>query len=127
MPAGRPSKYSPEMCDVVVELGKEGASKHEMALELGIHIDTFIEWVKDENKPEFSEAVKKAVSYSQGWWEKKGRQATMGGVDGFNPTSFIFNMKNRFPGDWKDKRETEHSGGVTIKKATVEFIDGPES
>jgi hypothetical protein len=26
-----------------------------------------------------------------------------------NPTAFIFNMKNRFPDDWKDKKEVDNT------------------
>lgn len=103
MPAGRPSKYKPEFCEQVIEYGKEGMSLHEMALELDICYDTLNEWCKE--KPEFSEAVKKARSYSQGWWEKLGRSAAAGGVNNFNATAYIFNKKNRFPADWRDKQE----------------------
>ena len=112
MPAGRPTKYDPAFCDVVIELGCTGASKVEMACKLGISRDSFD--VYEKTHPQFSEAVKEAVAYSQAWWEEKGRTATFGGVDNFNATAFIFNMKNRFPGDWKDKRETELSGTVEL-------------
>lgn len=83
-----------------------------MALELGIHYSTFDDW--QNNNPEFSDAVKAAERISQGWWEKQGRLATFGGCEGFNATSYIFNMKNRFKEDWREKVEQEHSGGVTI-------------
>lgn len=121
-PIGRPTKYTPEMCDKIIELGKIGASKHEMALELDISIDTFMVW-QEENK-DFSEAVSRAVNLSQGWWEKSGRVATFGGYDGFNATSFIFNMKNRFKNDWRDKQENELSspgGGPLV--TTVNFVN----
>jgi transposase len=111
MPGGRPTKYTPDMCDRIIELGKVGASKHEMAMEIDVAVSTFDVW-QNENK-EFSEAVKKAVEFSQAWWEKQGRLATFGAFDGFNATSFIFNMKNRFRDSWRDKQETEHSGNTT--------------
>lgn len=103
----RPSDYDPAYCDTVIELGKTGASKAEMAAELGCARSTFALW--EGAHPEFSEAVKDAVSWSQAWWEKQGRIATFGGVDGFNSTAFIFNMKNRFPSDWKDKQEVDQN------------------
>lgn len=107
-PVGRPTKYKPEFCDMVIEFGKTGASKAEMALDLDIAMSTFDVWQNDI--PEFMEAVKRAVSYSQGYWEKQGRLATFGGVQGFNPTSFIFNMKNRFKEDWRDVVKNEMTG-----------------
>lgn len=110
-PGGRPSCYDPSFCDKVIELGKEGASKAEMALELGISRDSFNLYEKE--KPEFSEAVKEAVSCAQGWWEKKGREAVFASKD-FNATAFIFNMKNRFKEDWSDRVINEHAGAVSI-------------
>jgi hypothetical protein len=108
MAGGRPTKYKREMCATVIECGKEGMGKAEMACELGIHHSTFAAW--QEKHPEFSEAVKEALLNSQAWWERNGRVATFGGVEGFNATSYIFQMKNRFPLDWRDKREHEHAG-----------------
>jgi hypothetical protein len=116
MTAGRPSKYDPSFCDRVIELAATGASKAEIALDLDIAYSTFDVWQNEI--PEFSEAVKRAERISQGWWEKQGRIATFGGVDGFNSTSYIFNMKNRFKADWRDKVEQEQSGNVTYTIAT---------
>lgn len=105
MPAGRPTKYRPEMCDTIIELGKTGAGRAEMATEIDICRDTFNEWTA--NNPQFSDAVKLALQHSQSWWEQQGRLATFGGTDGFNATSYIFNMKNRFPDEWRDKKEVD--------------------
>lgn len=104
MPAGRPTKYDPSICDTVVEMGKYGASKAEMALELDIDYSTFLAW--QQKHKEFSEAVKKATDNSQGWWEKLGRQAAKGDVEGFNGTAYVFNMKNRFK--WADRAEVDN-------------------
>lgn len=112
MTAGAPTKYQEEFCERVIEMGKYGASKCEMACKLGISMDSFTRYEKDYDK--FCGAVKEAMAHSQAWWEEKGRDATFGGVEGFNATSFIFNMKNRFAADWKDKRETELSGGLEV-------------
>jgi hypothetical protein len=112
MPAGRPTDYKPEYCDKVISLGRDGASKAEIAHALGVSRNTLDNWAASH--PEFLSAVKEAVSLAQGWWESEGRKATFGASPGFNATAFIFTMKNRFPDDWKDKRETEISGDLTI-------------
>ena len=104
----RPTKYKREMCETVIACGDQGMGSREMARELDIHHSTFVAWQNEH--PEFSAAVKEALNRSQAWWESKGRQATFGGVEGFNATSFIFNMKNRFPADWRDKQHVEGSG-----------------
>lgn len=67
-----------------------------------------------EQHEDFSTSVKRGLEKAQAWWEEKGRQATFGGIDGFNATSYIFQMKNRFKEDWRDKIEQEHSGTMAV-------------
>lgn len=119
MPAGRPSKYDPAICNVLDGMGHGGEGMAEAIVACGISRDTFYRW-QDEHQ-EFSDAVKAMRGRSQSWWEQQGRIATFGGTEGFNATSYIFNMKNRFPDEWRDKKEVE--GNLTIKNATVEFLD----
>lgn len=101
---GRPTLYDPAFCQQVIDLGKQGASKAEMALALDCARPTMDAWIAAHS--EFAYAVKLAIDLAQGWWEAEGRKATFGAKPGFNATSYIFNMKNRFSADWKDK--TEH-------------------
>lgn len=106
-PVGRPSKYKPEFCDVVIAAGEEGKTLAGMAEACDVHRETLNDWM-DAN-PEFSVAVKRGLQKAQACWEDKGMQATFGGVEGFNATSFIFNMKNRFKEDWRDKHEVDNT------------------
>lgn len=114
---GRPTKYTPEMCDAVIALGEDGAGKAEMAKAIGIDRDTFKEWCK--TNPIFSAAVKKAVDASQAWWEEQGRRRTFDAGPMFSATSYIFQMKNRFPDDWRDvsRQEQTGAGGGPVKIA----------
>lgn len=118
MSAGRPSKYTPEFCERVIDAGSEGKTITEMADDLDIARSTIYEWI--DTYPEFSDAIKRGLQKAQAWWERNGRLATFGGVDGYNATSYIFQMKNRFPDDWRDKQEREHTGanGGPIKIET---------
>ncbi len=118
MPGGRPTSYKPEYCERVVELGAEGMGKLEICRELKIHYTTFEAW--QEVHPEFSEAVKEALLQSQAWWEAEGRRATFGGCDGFNATSYIFQMKNRFRNDWNDTQRVVGAGADGEHKHKVE-------
>jgi hypothetical protein len=121
MAAGRPTKYDPAMCDRVIELGVDGLTLAEMAGELDITRETLRMWCNEH--PEFSCAVKAGVDKAQAWWEGQGRIATFGGCDGFNATSYIFQMKNRFKEDWRDKVEQEHSGGVRVERVERLIVD----
>ena len=105
---GRPTKYKPEMCDIVIELMKEGASQQEVLGELGISNATFYKW-KQENE-EFSETIKRGIRLSQAWWEKEGRTSLRDRE--FNYTGWYMNMKNRFK--WADKQEVKNEGNITV-------------
>ena len=129
---GRPSKYDPAYCATVIELGREGASKAEMTHALGVSRPTMDGWAAQH--PEFLYSVKEAIDLAQGWWEQKGREATFGGSPGFNATAFIFQMKNRFPNDWRDRQEHRHSGPnggpiptVDLTNASNDDLDRLES
>ncbi|MEJ6568572.1 MAG: hypothetical protein QNL80_06870 [Akkermansiaceae bacterium] len=94
---------------------QEGKGKAEIACALGICRDTLHDWAK--TKPEFSDAIKRAYEEALAWWEKRGREATFGEVKGFNATSYIFQMKNRFKDDWRDKidHDREFTGDIHVK------------
>ena len=111
MPAGRPSKYSPAYCDLVIEHMSDGASLTSFAAEIGVARSSINEWM--ENHPEFSEAVKIGKAKCAAWWEKLGRSNAVSG-DG-NATLVIFGLKNMGAEDWREKQEVEHSGGVTFQ------------
>lgn len=121
MPAGRPTKYDPSFCDTVLESGTAGKTLAGMAEDLDIDRSTLNDWM--EQHEEFSRAVKRGLQKAQAWWEDQGRIATFGGVEGFNATSYIFQMKNRFRDDWRDKQEREHSGSVKYEKVERVIVD----
>lgn len=110
----RPTKYLPEMCQKVVELMSEGASKAEVAHELGITRETLHDWTN--NNQEFSYAIKEGEAASEAWWLKKGR-TNLENKD-FSYTGWYMNMKNRH--GWKDKQDITSNGetvAFTIKNA----------
>lgn len=116
MPAGRPDHYDPSMCEIAIELMREGASRTEVAAELGMGSrDTIPKYC--EKYPEFDSAIKKGKLLSQSWWEKKGRK----NVDNkeFNSTLWYMNMKNRFK--WRDKHDVDH--GVAQGSLIEKLID----
>lgn len=86
--------------EALLAMYREGASDVEVRAELGISNDLFYRWLNDE--PEFSETIKKGRELSEAWWSKLGRQGASGQHE-INPTTWIFNMKNRF--SWRDRHE----------------------
>ena len=92
------------MCEIAIELMSEGASKTEVAAEIGITRDTFHRWVKEN--PLFSDTIKRGEQLSQRWWERHGRTQLENGK--FNSTLWYMNMKNRF--GWRDKQDHTTNG-----------------
>lgn len=95
---GRPSKYNPDYCEVVIRLGLEGKSRVEMASALLVNRDTLTEWTKVH--PEFHEAMLMALTFAQAYWEEMGQKNLFTGR-AFNQRTWIFMMKRRFPEDYK--------------------------
>jgi hypothetical protein len=119
--AGAPTKYEPKFCDEVISFGEQGLSKAQMAARFKVHRETLNNWA--DTHPEFFDAVKKATALAQGFWEDKLHNAALG-IDQetaqANPTLMIFQMKNRFPADWREKQTTEHEVNGA-KKVVVEW------
>ena len=106
---GRPTKYRPEYCDKVIQWGKQGYSKTEMADELGVGRRALYDWVKEHS--EFSHALEIAMASSEAWWEREARVGITQPTKEFNAGLFGKIMSARFPETY---RETTHTllGGV---------------
>lgn len=116
MPAGRPTDYTPELCEKVIPLLKEGMSIQELGLELDVGYSTLYEWM--DRHPEFAEAVKKGREFSEGWWMKRGREAL--DTKEFNSTIWYMNMKNRFK--WKDKQDESNDDQKSLMQKLIDKL-----
>lgn len=103
---GRPTKYDPEFCDIVIALGSQGMSKTEIAVELGVVRQTLENW-KDEH-PEFLDAMTRANQASQAWWERQGRTNLT--AQHFQASLWGRNMGSRFPDEWREASKQELTG-----------------
>lgn len=118
-PMGRPTKYLPEYCDMVIEHMSGGASLTSFAAEIDVARSTITEWTSQH--PEFSAAIKRGKAKCAAWWESLGRSGAMGGE--VNPTLVIFGLKNMAPDDWRDKQEIDHTTkGESIAPKIIERV-----
>ena len=119
-PRGRPKKTLDCLPDdweeKMYEMAAKGASDIELRVMLHISDDLWYRFIDEE--PDFSRAVKRARQLCQVWWERHGRKMAAGERDG-NPTVWIFNMKNRFKDDWRDKVEQDLSSSDGTMTTTV--------
>lgn len=117
--AGRPSKYDPKYCDMIIEHMEEGASMASFAAEINVARSTLNEWI--ENHPAFSEAVKIGKAKCAAWWERLGRAGAMGGD--VNPTLVIFGLKNMAAEDWRDRQDINHtSSDRSMSPTRIEIV-----
>lgn len=128
MPAGRPTDYKPEYCELIIELGRKGMSVVEMASEIGVARNT-IETLWTAKHPEFQEAFTQAREASQSWWESMGRtNLIMPPQSGtFQASVWSRSMAARFPNDWREKSETALTGPngkpLEITQITRKVVD----
>lgn len=119
MPAGRPSTYDPAYCEAVIEYGKRGKSKTWMASELNVHRDTINEW--ERVHPEFSDAMTRALQFSQRWWEDAGQNGMV--ADKFNSSVWSRSMAARFPEEWRENSELNLNGKLQITEIKRTIVD----
>lgn len=127
--SGRPSKYDPKFCDLLIKHMEEGLSFESFAAVAEVNRDTLYQWEKAH--PEFSDAAKRARDAALLFWEKLGIDHIINQTDyesdgsgvkssstkSLNSPVWIFNMKNRFK--WRDKQPDENDE-INIKITLAE-------
>ena len=104
MPAGRPSSYSPETAQEIINLMGQGYSLTAAAASLNLHRDTIYGW--KEKHPEISDIIK----MGHGKRAFKLETDLLSAKDGPTVTSRIFALKNAAPDEWRDRVVNEHVG-----------------
>lgn len=119
MPAGRPTDFTPELGEQILELMKGGLSLAAAAADLNVHRQRVYEWV--ERHEEFADTVKLAQAKRQLFLERRLLSADAGPV----VTSTIFALKNAGAEDWRDKQEQVVSGpdGGPVQSETTHKLD----
>lgn len=119
-PVGRPSKYDPKYCEMVIDHMSKGLSFESFAGFLGVNRDTVYEWAVKHK--EFSDAKTVGLEKCRLFWEKLGIGYIISKSSrSLNSSVYIFTMKNRFPKEWRDRQEVEHSGELSGFK--IEIVD----
>ena len=117
---GRPSLYKPEYDALLIDHMASGLSYDCFGAIVDVHTDTLYEWEKVH--PSFSEAKRKAFIRNRLFWEKLGTQyithtdSKFESTPKLNSTVYIFNMKNRFPKEWRDRTEVKQEVKITSQE-----------
>lgn len=124
-PMGRPSKYKPEFCDLLVDHMKKGLSFESFAGldEVDVDVDTLYEWAKTH--PDFSEAKGRGFSKRrlnlektglEGQWNESESTFNVGSSSrSFNAAVWKFQMVNAC--GWTDVSKVELSAPKPIPLA----------
>jgi transposase len=107
---GRPSKYNPDFCQRVIQLGKLGKSVEQIACELDVGTRTMYEW-RDVH-PEFSHALEQAKEFEQYWWETIAQTHMIEeqGAAKLNASIWSRSMAARFPKKYRESTKHELTG-----------------
>lgn len=117
---GRPTDYRPEFCDRVIELGREGKSRAEIASALDCSRQTLATWEKVH--PEFLDALQRAKDEELAWWEGKAREGLDKG-SAFNAAIWAKSVNGRFPNEpYRERHELSGAGGAPLAAPGVVTI-----
>jgi len=118
---GRPSKYQPRFCDIVVQVGQRGGSMVAMAEACDAMRVNLYDWA--EQHPEFSSALVRAKQAEQIFWENMGLQGLH--ADRFNAMVWKTSMQARFREDYTERKVQEVTGkdGGAIQTEVKTTID----
>jgi transposase-like protein len=119
---GRPTKYTPDMPERVMECIGSGKSVAQFARDLNVTRSTIYEWASVH--PEFSDALSRAQEHSEAAWLDK-VEGMMTSRDVNVPLVKLY-LANRF--GWSDKQEnviTGAAGGPVTAEVRIihEIID----
>jgi hypothetical protein len=84
----------------------DGFSFESFAGKVGNHHRTLYDWA--EANPAFLQAKKRGEDLSRIWWEDCLKRIAADGTG--NATAAIFALKNKYPREWRDRQQHEHTG-----------------
>lgn len=111
---GRPPKYRPEFCELVVRLGDRGKSRAQIARYLGVSRQTLHNW--EAKHPDFVDAMAWAKDCELAYWEELGHNNMLTDKYDKQLNAPIYNrqMANRFRADHGDR--VEYSGRIETQE-----------
>jgi hypothetical protein len=100
-PPANKKKFTEEMAQTILELGRQGASQKSMYAAVNISKATAAKWKQDD--PFFAETMDMATTYGQSYWETM----MLANVENkaFNSRIAEIALRGQYPDDYKDNRE----------------------
>jgi hypothetical protein len=94
-------KFTEEMAQIILELGRQGASQKSMYAAVNISKSTAAKWKQED--PFFAETMDMATTYGQSYWETM----MLANIENkaFNSRVAEIALRGQYPDDYKDNRE----------------------
>lgn len=123
---GRPAKYDPSFCAIVIEIGENGGWIADMACACklpgakhGVSYQTIFNWAKEHD--DFLEALEIARAECRKWWENKAQSNIDSKV--FQSALWKSIMQSRFREDYTDNhRLSGDSLNPIAHNIAIEFV-----
>lgn len=117
-------KYSEDLTAQLCKMLSDGYGRVAAVKAVGIHYQTFLDWMRDERKPEFSEAIKKAEYCGKDFIKDVCKRRI---IEDENWQSAAWWLERNYPEEFGKRQAIEHSGkvdngGIIIKTASKEDI-----
>ena len=115
-------KFTEEMANTILELGKHGASQKTMYAAINISKATAAKWKKED--PAFAEAMDLATTYGQAFWE----MMLLANIDNkaFNSRVAEVALKGQYPEDYSQrmdiKQDIKQEVVIDFNKEIADFI-----
>lgn len=113
VPANKKS-FTPEMAEVILELGKQGASQKAMYAAVGISKDVAARMKKDDEF--FADTMSMATTYGQAYWENM----MLANIDNkaFNSRVAEIALRGQYPDDYRERLDVKAN---VKQEVTVDF------
>ena len=124
MAGGRPTKYTEDLPEALLNALAAGKSVTQFAAQIGVHRATIYSWA--ERHPEFSDALSRGQEASQAYWEDQ-LQKMMYSREVNAPLVKLY-FANRF--NWHDKAEVDNKSSdgsmKAVDRVTIEVVGADE-
>ncbi len=106
---GHVTLYSEEWCEFVTQMGRLGCTEGQIADYMGISKKTLELWKREH--PEFKQALREGRDLSDMHVVNALYEKALKG----DTTAMIFWLKNRQPDRWRDRRDIDVKGKMTLE------------
>jgi hypothetical protein len=114
----RRTKYTEDLVKIIERALQNGNGRVRAVKAAGIDYQTFINWMDDESKADFSRRIKKAEKTGNNKIKDMCKRRI---IEDTHWQSAAWWLERNFPEEFRNKNFTEHSGEIK-QGATIKFI-----